>query len=105
MVKEIVITITIALLSACAVAPPAKIVYQEVKIPIIVVPAPPKFERPVLEIDKLSDLQKEDEGQLAKAYVITIKQLEDYSDRQQQSIDKYDDLSKQNILPADPLDK
>jgi hypothetical protein len=103
MVKEIGICIVLAILSACTTSPP-RIVYQEVKIPITVVPAPPKLERPVLEIDRISDTQKQDKGELDKAYVITIKQLEGFSDRQQKIIDKYDALSKQNILPADPLE-
>jgi hypothetical protein len=82
-------------------APAPHIEYQTVVKPVYYVPAPPHVDRPALDINNLTDAQKNDIGQLAAAYKITIKELEDYSIELETIIAKYAELSKNNqIIPT-----
>lgn len=75
--------------------------FQTVKVPIIEVPAPPQVDKPDLAINKMSPADQTDPGLLSKAYVVTIKQLEDYADRLNLVIATYAKLAKQSPV-TDP---
>ena len=78
MVKYILLIAASLSLFACA-DQPVKTVYQTKEVPVYVVPAPPTVVRPTLVITTLTDAQKADLGELAKAYSISLKQAMQYS--------------------------
>lgn len=95
---EKIIIVMVLVLCACTTQPPTKIVYQTVDIPIEYTPKPPRVDRPVLAIDTIVAADQKKIGVLSEAYVITVEQLENYSEKLEKIIATYDDLSKKNII-------
>lgn len=93
-------------LSACGTVR-EHVVFQEVKVPVYVVVEPPVVQRPELEISTLSEEQKKDPGELAKAHKITIKQLQQYSENLEKIIEKQRELAKQPniVIPNNLIEK
>ncbi len=81
------------LLSACA-NKEVKTEYVEKPVPYIVVPTPPTLVRPSLATADLTEEEKKVDGEVAKAYVITVEQLLNYSTILEKIIAKYDQMSK-----------
>lgn len=77
----------------------------EVKIPVFQCPTNhnkiKKPTRPKLAIEKLEDIDIDDPGKVAKAYKITIKQLQGYSQELENGFDAYkslcEDFSNENV--------
>lgn len=100
MVNKLLISIgmSVLLLTGCASTPTVvtKTEFQTVKVPVVIVPAPPIVQKPLLAITQLSAVDQNNVGLLTQSYVITIKQLEDYADQLSLVIGKYAELAKQN---------
>jgi hypothetical protein len=100
-IYSFIATIMLGTLIGCTNQPP-KIVYKTVDVPVQYTPAPPAVTRPVLDITTLTPAQKADIGELGKAYVITAKQLMQYSCLLEKVYDQYQVLSSKNptLTPA-----
>jgi hypothetical protein len=100
-IYSFIATIMLSTLIGCTNQPP-KIVYKTVDVPVQYTPAPPSVTRPVLDITTLTPAQKADIGQLGQAYVITAKQLMQYSCLLEKIYDQYQVLSTKNpaLTPA-----
>lgn len=94
---KLILLFIILILSGCSSNPKilTKIEYVEVKIPVSVIPAPPLFDKPKLEIHSFNELSPELQtfDELAKAYVITIHQLLNYSNQMELYLDKQRELA------------
>jgi hypothetical protein len=64
--------------------------YRDVRTPVYIIPKPPKESRPELAIEQVTPQQKDDLGELAKAYKLSVKQLQQYVERLEKIIDTYD---------------
>ena len=97
MIKQLTMVVLVLALFGCnSTKVIEKVVYKDKLVPVTVVPAPEKVNKPILLIDQLSIEQKNDLGELSKAYVISIEQLEEYSKQLSLVINKYDEMSKNN---------
>lgn len=76
------------------VAPRVKTVYQDKYIPIPYIPAPPHVEEPEYYSNTLTEAQKEDIGELTKAYVIDSKQAVSYAENLKKVYDSYTKLAE-----------
>jgi len=74
-----------------AVKTDVKYVYK----PLLVCPAPPAMEKPLLLIDQLSEEDKKDPGKVAQAYKASVKQLTNYLNDLELVVKQYDATSKQ----------
>lgn len=95
MVKRIIIILILGVLTACSSFSDVK----TVEIPVAVCAKPPVINRPYLPIYALEDA-KNDEliyAITAKSYVITIKQLQEYSKQLELILDTY-----RNSCPDSP---
>ena len=102
MVKYLSICLLALMLVSCATQP-TKTVYVDKNIPVYIVPAPPKVEKPILIINSLTDAQKNNIGELTKAYAISLKQTMQYACKLKNIVDKYTELSLLNpslIMPV-----
>jgi predicted transglutaminase-like protease len=97
----IVLSISAIILMGCG-HQQVKTVYQDKYIPIPIVPAPPEVAKPEYYSETLTDEQKEDIGELAKAYVIDSKQAKAYADNLERVYETYGDMatSSENRLKA-----
>lgn len=68
--------------------------YVEKLVPVYIIPAPPKVERPTLATSLLTPEQKLSLGELVKAYVVETEQLSAYASLLEDVIKKYEELSK-----------
>lgn len=66
---------------------------QVIKVPLLVCPAPPNWQRPITLIED-QDLARKSDGELVKAYVATIKELQGYVVELETIVKSYDDTSK-----------
>jgi hypothetical protein len=91
------------MLTACAdtSVKPVSVVTKEV--PVYVVPHSPPYVRPVLAITQLTDAQKDDQGELTKAYAISLKQTMQYACKLERIVDGYNDLASKSPTPVTPL--
>jgi len=80
-----------------------KVEYRDKAYPVYVVPHPPKVDKPKLEIENLTDSQKNDIGQLSKAYAISLKQTMQYACKLKNIVDEYEKLSEASPLPVEPI--
>lgn len=94
MVGKIITGFTVLLLTACG-SMPVKTEIQYVDRPILICPAPPHTERPILLIDSLTEEDKKDPGNVVQTYKATIKQLTNHVEELEIIIDRYDETSKQ----------
>jgi hypothetical protein len=67
---------------------------DEVQVPILVCPMPPKVSRPELEIYKLSEKDLNDPGKVAQAIKVTLVQLQSYSIILETIIETYKNTSE-----------
>jgi hypothetical protein len=104
LIKIAIAVIACSVLSACATTSP-KIVYVDKPTPVIVTPEPPVLLRPGLEVNNLTTSQKESDGEIAKAYVISVDQLIEYSSILEEIIEQYRKLSKLTTEQREKLDK
>ena len=96
--KNYILAASLLILTGCF-APKEHIIYKEVKVPIVKVLAPPVVNKPELAITTLTPEQKDDLGELAKAYKITIMQLEQYVTILEDILAKQKELAdKENIV-------
>lgn len=109
MVNKLLISVgmSMLLLIGCVTTPTVvtKTQFQTVEVPIVIVPAPPTIQKPVLAITQLKSADQNNVGLVAQSYVLSIKQLEDYADQLTLIIDKYAELAKQNPNINTPLAK
>jgi len=103
MVRNILLTLGLVMLTACAdtSVKPVSVVTKEV--PVYVVPHSPSYARPVLAITQLTDAQKDDQGELTKAYAISLKQTMQYACKLEKIVDGYNDLAAKSPIPVSPL--
>ena len=89
-----ILCLCVILISGCSIFNKDRIVIQtevqEVQVPLLYCPAPPSIVRPVLELNELTDAQFAHDGELAKAYAVTILQLIGYASELEQSLETYD---------------
>ena len=87
-------------LTGCATTPVCHPIIQTkeitVYVPVNQVPAPPTVTPPTLALTALTSAQKGDIGELAKAYNITVVQLEDYASALKKIVDSYAAMAAQN---------
>lgn len=100
MVKLIKI-LPLMFLLGCTCKPIINTEYVEKKVPVYVYSEPPMFERPSLEIFSITEetlLSESDESRaiIAKAYVVTIKQLQQYVEKMEQYLQKERELAQTN---------
>jgi len=91
MAKAIIIALLTVGLIGCGTAPvKLRTEVQEVFKPILYCPAPnwEGLARPELAIDGIAPSASP--GEVAKRYKATVRQLEDYADRLEKALDKYD---------------
>lgn len=104
MVKNILFSLGIvALLAGCQdkTVKPDTVITKEV--PVYVVPHSPPYVRPVLAITQLTDAQKDDQGELTKAYAISLKQTMQYACKLEKIVDGYNALASKSPTPVAPL--
>lgn len=100
--KIIVITSILLLITGCAslgkdpVAPKTVIDYREIKIAVPKTPMPPNTDCPQTELEVISVVDAESNGTLAKAYRITIAQLDDCAALRQKVLDKYREIAAED---------
>ena len=105
MVKRIIILTTAALfIAGCATPVRIKTDVQEVFVPVLFCPAPPKIERPELPIEQLGN-GKKSAGEIVKLYGATVRVLQGYAEeletalnnmtRHKKSIKRFCNNSKQ----------
>jgi len=94
--KTLTILILCSTLVACG-SNPTKVhtEYKKTYVPIYTVPKPPEAERPVLQIEALTEEQKKDAGEVAKAMTISIAQLKDYIAVLERILNKYKELAEE----------
>lgn len=102
MKKILILSMFLTILSGCG-QERIRTVYQEKDVPVYVVPAPPKVQQPDLAINNLTEKQKDDIGELAKAYNISLVQLGQYACKLKNIVDKYEFLSTTSPTPVSPL--
>jgi hypothetical protein len=105
MVKYILIAFMAVGLASC-MDQPVKTVYRDKNIPIYVVPKAPAVNPPVLVVNTLTDAQKNDPGELSKAYAISLKQAMQYACQLKSIVDTYAELAQNvptPIMPVFPL--
>lgn len=83
------------LLSACGGNPVKDVDVQQVKVPFLYCPAPPRVQRPVLVIDQLSPADQTDPGKVAQAYKASFIQLRGYVENLEQILRQYDSTSQE----------
>ena len=95
MIKVIPIAISILLLTGCATSNRVRIANetQIVKVPLLYCPAPPITARPNLPIHRIG-VQTGSEGELVKAYVATVKDLQGYILELEAIVESYDDTNE-----------
>jgi hypothetical protein len=101
MVKKLLILCVSLILVGCQTTPTPNTVYKDVKIPSYIVPKPPKIERPQLAIETITPEQQKEQGELVKAYTLTIKQLEQYVVGLEKIITRYDEVSGEHDTKPD----
>jgi len=65
---------------------------QIVKVPLLYCPAPPNWQRPFTEIER-ENLANASDGDVVKAYVATVKELQGYVVELETIIKSYDDAN------------
>jgi hypothetical protein len=74
---KLLLTVMLSLLlTACSTQ--IKTVYQDRYVPIILVPPPPELTVPEYYINTLTEEQKQDIGEVTKAYVVSAQQAQNY---------------------------
>ena len=66
---------------------------QEVKVPFLYCPAPPRVSRPILVIDTLTPADRADPGKVAQAYKASFIQLRGYAVNLEQILAQYNETS------------
>jgi hypothetical protein len=102
MVKYIAIMFMALSLVACK-DQPTRVEYKDKDVPVYITPAPPVVPRPDLAINHLTDKQKDDTGELAKAYAVSLKQVMQYACKLENIVDTYAKLAAQSPAPITPV--
>lgn len=93
--KTIALILTLILiLCGCSNQPTIKTEYKDKYIPIAIVPYPPEVTEPDYYINNLTEEQKNDIGELAKAYIITLREANNYIKNLKMVYDHYMELAK-----------
>lgn len=108
MTKIITILLCSVLLTACGIFEKR---YEEVKVPVYMVPEPPTIERPELPIHniniRISDITSSESnknmiGELVQAYVISIRLLMNWGEANAKIVNTYRQMSKEDFT-VDPV--
>lgn len=86
-------------ISGCTSVPCAPVIQTKFVpeyIPVNQVPAPPTVAPPTLALASLTPAQKLSLGEMAKAYVVSLTQLEDYATNLKKIVDKYAQMAADN---------
>lgn len=99
--KKLILALGVLMLSACATTEPKQtVIYVDKPVPFYIVPYPSDIAKPDFEIYKI-DKNNYTEGQISKAYRVTVRQYKEYTDLLVKVIDKYKELaikSKEKLL-------
>lgn len=87
--KTILAIVTTILLSSCSI-PKIATDTTPVQVPLLYCPAPPDRIRPLLAIHSLTNEQLASDGELVKAYAISISQLQGHVAELEAVLDSYD---------------
>ena len=68
---------------------------QEVKVPFLYCPPPPRVQRPTLVIEQLSPADQTDPGKVAQAYKASFIQLRGYTENLEQILQQYNATSSE----------
>ena len=100
MKKNITLIMLVVLLSGCGIfktKPPIVITeYKDKYVPVYIIPAPPKTERPSSALTALTEEQKKSLGEVVKAYVIEVNQQDAYIVLLEEVLKKYQELSQKS---------
>lgn len=91
MVKHIIILLSVILMTGCAGFKAKNIV--EVKVPVLYCPAPVEYERPNYNTSYLKPSDKGDWEKIAKAYVVTLLEMQAYTEKLELIIESYRGLN------------
>lgn len=93
--KHIILLIFVAIFFAgCATRPPVEhVVYVDKYIPIPIVPNPPTVKKPDYYANSLTEEQKNDIGELGKAYVISSQEAVNYTRNLEEVYEVYKDMA------------
>lgn len=94
----------ITLLTGC-VTKEVKTEFVDKPVPYIVVPPPPTLVRPPLATLELTEDEKKIDGEIAKAYVITVEQLLNYTAILEKIVARYDQLAKMTTQQREEINK
>ena len=81
-------------LTGCGNQNVKEIEIQEVKVPFLYCPAPPRVERPSLIINTLSPSDLTDPGKVAQAYKASFIQIRGYTQNLEEILEQYNETSK-----------
>ena len=89
------VAVVVLLLTGCVKQDVVKEVeIQEVKVPFLYCPAPPRVSRPVLIINTLSPADLTDPGKVAQAYKASFIQIRGYAENLEQILQQYNETSE-----------
>lgn len=71
-------------------------VYVDKHVPVYIVPTPPDVKRPELETERLTAEDRADDGKVAKAYTVALRQSLIYSSLLESIVNKYKVLAEKS---------
>lgn len=77
--------------------------YQEKAVPVYSVPEPPEVPRPSLELEKVDE--DSSDGEVAKAYAISVMQLTDYTRLLEKVINKYREMAEEDAQEIETINE
>lgn len=93
MARVILIALLIIILVGCGSNPvKTETEVQRVEVPILYCPAPEDVQRPQLAIETITE--DDTDGEIAKKYKATIKQLQSYSKQLEAQLDEYNNTNQ-----------
>jgi hypothetical protein len=91
-------------LSACKCEPTIKTIHDDKYVPILYVPEPPKVIVPEYYANTLTEEQKNDIGELTKAYVISSQEQKNYIKNLETVYNLYVDLAEKSKKQLEALE-
>lgn len=103
--KLIMAFLLIIMLSGCENfgEPRVETEYQEVKVPISNIPEPPNTDCPETRIETIPSSLIESDGEVARAYRISVEQLEQCAMLREKVINKYREMAQEDKERLDQL--
>jgi len=106
--KTVTVLAAVLLLAGCGVFGPAQppridVEYQELLTPVSNVPMPPPTDCPKDALITLDSEKAKNDGEVAKAYRISILQLRECSALRQKVLDKYREIATQDAKKIDEI--